>query len=172
MSKAKRLTDREIKVGQVVFALVVATFSIVLFIATPFLISNFRTDTPFQLSPAFYPKLALIVSAIGGVGHVLHVRFGGQQPEENDEFEVGDFFWSLVLVGSGLFLAYALFVPWIGYGASTFLFVFLACRLSGVTYSKAFLYSFVSTVSLYGLFVLFLKVWFPDPELLRLFVLS
>lgn len=169
MSEAKRLSDREIKIGQVVFASIVGGLTVILFWFTPILISNYRADTPFQLSPAFYPELALGVAALGAVGHIFHIRSGQQQLEESDEFEVGEFFWLLVLAGGSLFFAYALLVPLVGYAVATLLFMFVACRLSGISILFSLLFSVTTATSLYALFVILLKVWFPAPALLRAF---
>lgn len=169
MADEGRLSDRSIRAGEIVFAAIVTALAIALYLATPWLISNFRSDTPFQLSPAFYPRLALAVAAAGAVLHILYLRRGGHRVEENDEFEVGDSNWRLVVVGIALFLGYVLTLAWLGYAVATLLFVGVAALLCGLTARQAILLAAGASAVLYGLFVLALKVWFPQPAIQSLF---
>lgn len=167
MTQDGGLSDRAIRAGEVAFALVVAVLAVALFLATPWLISNWRDDTPFQLSPGFYPRLALGVAGLGALAHIVHIRRGGHHVEALDEFEVGESRPSLMLAGVALFVGYGLLTPWLGYAATTFLFCVAALWLAGVATKASILFATATTGVLFGLFVLLLKVWFPAPALLR-----
>lgn len=163
---------RSVRRGETIFAVIVMLACAAAFAFTPQLITNYRHDTPFQLSPGFFPRLALAVALVGAVWQILHLRHAEPRTDEVDEFEVGDSRPVLVAGGIALFVAYFLAAPWLGYAASTFLFVLVASLISGVPRRVSVILAAAISACLYGLFAVALKVWFPKPALLILLGLA
>lgn len=156
--------------GGLFLSAAIVVICLLLFAGTPWLITNFRADVPYFESPAFYPRLALAVAILGGVAHFRALKAGKVVLDDgSDEFEVGDARTGLAIAGLALFIGYLVLVPVIGYAPATFLFCAVSSRLAGLGTGVSVAMAAGIAALLYGIFVIVLKVWFPQAAILGLF---
>lgn len=132
--------------------------------SAPALIGGYRPEARFFDSSSFFPRTALLMIAVCAVIHLIGVLRGLplSAGEDLDEFDVGR---GRVLGAMLLFGCYAALVPFAGYAVSTLLFVIVATRFAGIGWPTAVTLSVLMTSSLYLVFVVGLKVWFPAAAL-------
>ena len=157
------LSDKAIKRGGLLFTAVAVALCAGLFLATPQLITNYRTDVAFFESPAFFPRLALVVAVVAGLWHLGEGWLGHIRDDGAEEIEIGESRALIAFAGMGLFAAYILAAPFIGYSASTALFMVTAARAAGLGWRLSIGLAAATTALLYAIFVFGLKVWFPVP---------
>jgi len=161
------LSDIQVRRGSLVLTAVAVVLCVGLYLATPELITNYRAEAPFFESPGFFPRLALGVAILAGLWHlgegwVHHIREMGA-----DEIEIGKSRPIIAFVGMALFAGLILVVPYLGYAASSALFIVMASRISGLSWSLGISLSATTTAVLYAIFVIGLKIWFPVPEVVH-----
>lgn len=136
-----------------------------LFVMAPSLISDYRAEVRFFESPAFVPRVALLLVALYAVAHAIRVARGAilDAGEELDDAHANR---HVVLLGVALFAGYVVLVPLIGYALATAVFTVAAATRAGLGWRKSLLLAIALAASAYVLFVLGLNVWFPAPGLL------
>jgi len=161
-------TDQAIR-GQRLLALVLTSLvgvgAIVMFMLAPSLITDYRAGTPFFESPAFVPRFALVLVAVCAIVHVVRVARGASL-DAGEELDDEDAKRHVVLLGIVLFAGYVLLVPRIGYALSTVVFVAAAGALAAIGLRRSLVLAVLLGAAAFLLFVLGLKVWFPEPSLL------
>jgi hypothetical protein len=158
------LSEPQVRRGGLVFTAVAVVLCVGLYLATPQLITNYRAEAAFFESPGFFPRLALGVAIFAGIWHLgenwfRHVREAGAE-----EIEIGESRPVIAFVGMALFAGLILLVPYLGYAASSALFVVMASRIAGLGWGVAMGLSATTSAVLYAIFVIGLKVWFPVPQ--------
>jgi Tripartite tricarboxylate transporter TctB family len=138
-------------------ALAVATTG--LFLATPGLIRPWRAEVPWHESAAFFPRLGLLIAALGAVAE-LWVRARSRERFGSEELDSSAAHLPRALGAVLLFALYALAVPVLGFGVSTALFL-LACGLwAGLGWRRATALALPLAALLWAVFVPGLKVAF------------
>ena len=161
------LSDTGVKRGGLIFTATAVALCLGLWLATPQLITNYRADAPFFESPGFFPRLALGVAILAGLWHLGEAWLGRVREEGADEIEIGQSRPLTAFIGMILLGAYILAAPYIGYAASTAIFIIAAARISGLGWAPSFGLSLATTAILYAIYVVGLKVWFPVPLVVR-----
>jgi hypothetical protein len=98
-----------------------------LFLGTPGLIRPWRAEVPWHESAAFFPRLGLLIAALGAVAEIW-VRARWLERFASEELDSSAAQLPRTLGAVLLFALYALAVPVLGFGVSTALFL-LACGL-------------------------------------------
>ena len=130
-----------------------------LFLGTPALITPWPANAPWFESAAFFPRLGLLIVALGAVAEGL-VRARTPERFQSDELDSSAAQLPRALWCVLLFALYALAVPVLGFGVSTALFV-LACGLViGLGWRTAVLLALPLAALLWAVFVQGLKVAF------------
>lgn len=141
------------------FLLVLALVAGGLLWSTPQLIEPYTGQQPWFESPALFPRLALALALIGGLGECL-LRQKAVDPADSEELDSSAANMPLALAMLVLFGVYMVAVPALGYLSSSFLFLFVASRLLGMGWRTALLLALPVSVGLWGVFVQALKVSF------------
>lgn len=94
-------------------------------LATPALILPFPHAAPWYESAAFFPRAALALAVLGALAEVV-VRRRALVLGDSDELDSSAVRMPLALLMLALFIAYALAVPRLGFGASTAIYL-VAC---------------------------------------------
>lgn len=161
------LSDKTIKRGGLLFTAVAVAACAGLFLATSQLITNYRADVAFFESPAFFPRLALAVAVLAGLWHLGEGWLGHVREDGAEEIEIGESRAVIAFAGMVLLAAYILSAPIVGYPASTALFMLVTSRVAGLGWRLSVGLAAATTATLYAIFVIGLKVWFPVPLLLQ-----
>lgn len=104
--------------GQLIFALVLLGFSILLLSQTPFQ-TRWIEKTQFFAQPRFWPALSLGTMVVLGLAHLLQLPW--RRFQRADRIEVVK--WAVALEYAGWFMVYVLIVPVIGYLPATVIYV-------------------------------------------------
>jgi hypothetical protein len=150
------------------FAAGCALVAAVLFFVTPYLITNYRAEQSFYESPAFFPRTALAIMCIAGIWHAISSYLGMVTAPDSDEIDAGDSNVLVALIGVALFAVYIAITPVLGFGVSTAAFVLICSRIAGISWLLGAKLALGTTIILYGVFEIGLKVWFPKSMLLQL----
>ena len=132
-------------------------------VLAPALILGTRSDVPFYKSPTFFPLAALALLVVGAVFHALRLARGASL--EADDIDEPAANWRMVLVSGVAYAGYIALVPFVGYAASTAIFLFALGVLARLGWKMPLAISVVLTALLFACFVLCLNVWFPSPAL-------
>ncbi|MDM0084716.1 tripartite tricarboxylate transporter TctB family protein [Variovorax sp. J31P179] len=142
--------------------------AVALYVYAPTLITNYRHDVNFYESPAFMPRVALALVAIGASIHVVRILRGASL-DAGEEVDDGTANRRVVAASIPFFAAYVLLVPLVGYWLSTVVFVLVAGGLAGIGWKKSVVIALLLGTACYLVFSLALKVWFPAAGLLGFF---
>jgi hypothetical protein len=143
----------------------VAAFGLALVVDT--VVQHAGREVPFYRAPEFFPVLSLLIVGLGALAMSFrHLRHG---PAHMDEALPRTRPRPLVVVAIAIaFAGYILITPWLGYPASTALFVAVGLKLSGRSTVNALLLALVTASLLWLIFPYLLGTWFPSPRLLDL----
>ena len=141
------------------FLLVLALVAAWLLWRTHQLIEPYTGQQPWYESPALFPRLALALALVGGLGECL-LRRETVDAADSEELDSSAACMPLALAMLGLFGVYMVAVPTLGYLSSSFLFLFAASRLLAMGWRTALLLALPVSLGLWGVFVLALKVSF------------
>jgi hypothetical protein len=162
------LTERSGPHASAFFAAGCALIAVALFVVTPYLITNYRAEQSFYESPAFFPRVSLVIISIAGIWHAVTSWLGRVAAPDSDEIDAGDSNWLVALLGAALFAVYIATTPVLGFAAATAAFVFACSRIAGLPWRLGAKLTLVIVPTLYGVFEVGLKVWFPKAMLLQL----
>ncbi len=130
-----------------------------LLMVTPQLIVPYSRQQPWYESPALFPCLALTLTLVGGVIECL-LRRSAVELSDSEELDSSNASMSLALAMVLLFGLYMVAVPTLGYLSSSLLFLITAGRLLAMGWRMTLLLALCLSLSLWGVFVLVLKVPF------------
>jgi len=138
-------------------ALALAALS--LFLGTPGLITPWKAEVAWYESAAFFPRLGLVIMALGAVAEML-VRARSRQRFQSDELDSSAAQLPKAAGSVLLFSLYALAVPVLGFGVSTALFLLACGRLVGLGWRATVGLALPLAALLWLVFVQGLKVAF------------
>jgi hypothetical protein len=130
-----------------------------LFLGTPGLIVPWKAQLPWYESAAFFPRLGLVIVALGAVAELL-VRARSRQRFQSEELDSSAAQLPKAAGSVLLFALYALAVPVLGFGTSTALFLLTCGRLVGLSWRTTVALALPLAALLWLVFVLGLKVAF------------
>jgi hypothetical protein len=130
-----------------------------LFLGTPGLIVPWKAQLPWYESAAFFPRLGLVIVALGAVAELL-VRARSRQRFQSEELDSSAAQLPKAAGSVLLFALYALAVPVLGFGTSTALFLLTCGRLVGLSWRTTVALALPLAALLWRVFVLGLKVAF------------
>jgi Tripartite tricarboxylate transporter TctB family len=130
-----------------------------LFLGTPALIVPWRAELPWYESAAFFPRLGLMIMALGAVAEML-VRVRSGQRFQSEELDSATAQLPKAAASVLLFSLYALAVPVLGFGTSTALFLLACGRLVGLSWRATVGLALPLAALLWLVFVQGLKVAF------------
>jgi hypothetical protein len=133
---------------------------LVMVIATPHLIAGHNPDQPYYLQSAFFPWLALTIICVFGFFGALQA-FAGVERVQSDEIESGDSSVALGVLGMIIFGLSVLVSLIFGYAVCVWASSMSLGLLARLSLKMCVLISSILTASLYGIFVMGFKVWFP-----------
>jgi hypothetical protein len=130
-------------------------------IATPHLIAGHNPDQPYYLQSAFFPWIALtIVCVFGFIG--AFQAFVGVERVQSDEIESGDSSFVLGVLGIIIFGLSVFVSLTFGYAVCVWVSAMALGLLARLSLKLCILISSILTSSLYSIFVIGFKVWFPS----------
>jgi putative tricarboxylic transport membrane protein len=139
--------------------LALALAAVGLFLGTPGLITPWPAQAPWYESAAFFPRLGLLIMALGAVAEAL-VRARTRERFLSEELDSSAASLPKALVSVALFALYALAVPVLGFGVSTALFLLACGRTCGLGWRISTLLAVPLALVLWAVFVVGLKVAF------------
>lgn len=142
-----------------------ALAALALFLATPALIVPWKAEGAWHESAAFFPRLGLLITALGAAAEML-VRARSRQRFQSDELDSSAAHLPKAAGSVLLFALYALAVPVLGFGVSTALFLLACGRLVGLGWRTAAALALPLAALLWLVFVPGLKVAFGHGWLL------
>ena len=128
------------------------------------LVGNIEPGVPYYRSPEVFPGLSLAVAALGSLWLALRAWRGYGEPSE-ESLPRSRPRPGVVVLMLGLFAAYALALPWLGYALATGVFLFLGLLLVRLSPVRALGLAALLAGVLWLSFVVGLEVWFPRPRL-------
>ena len=138
---------------------VLAAVALGLWWATPQLIVPYRPEKPWYESAATFPRLALLLLAVGALVEALQ-RWRGAARGASDELDSGAAQLPRAAAALALFALYALAVPWLGFGVSSALFLLATARAVGLGWRAALALALPMAALLWLVFARLLKVAF------------
>lgn len=138
---------------------VLAVAAVGLWWATPLLIVPFRPGQPWYESAATFPRLGLLIVALGGVVEAVR-RWRGMARGAADELDSSAASLPRIAAALGLFVGYAVAVPVLGFGVSSGLFLAATGRAVGLGWRAALGLAVPLALALWLLFVWLLKAAF------------
>lgn len=146
-------------------ALGVTAFGLALAVDT--LVHHAGREVPYYRAPEFFPLLALLIAGVGALGMSFrHLRDG---PAHTEEALPRTRPRPLVVIAVAIaFAGYILITRWLGYPASTALFVAVGLQLSGRSTVNSLVLALGTASVLWLIFPYLLGIWLPTPRLLDL----
>lgn len=130
-----------------------------LWLGTPELITPYPAQAVWYESAAFFPRLGLALMVIGALAETL-VRRRGPVQTGHEELDSSEMQPRKAVAVLALFGLYALAIPWLGFGASSFAFLLLTGRAVGLGWRTSGLLATPMAAALWWVFVSLLKVSF------------
>lgn len=143
----------------------VVAFGLALVVDT--VVQHAGREVPFYRAPEFFPLLSLLIVGVGALGMSFrHLRYG---PAHTEEALPRTRPRPLVVIAVAVaFAGYILITRWIGYPASTAIFVAVGLKLSGRSTATSLALALVTASLLWLIFPYLLGIWLPSPRLLDL----
>ena len=139
--------------------LLVSLAAAALLLATPQLITPYPAHAAWFESAAFFPRVTLALACIAGLFE-LYQRRSAVELADSDELDSSAANMIQALGMLALFGLYMLAVPWMGYLASTWVFLVASGAWLGLSRRATFSLSVLLSFAMWLVFVKVLKVYF------------
>ncbi|MGD9946001.1 MAG: tripartite tricarboxylate transporter TctB family protein [Burkholderiaceae bacterium] len=128
-------------------------------LATPSLITPWPQDVAWYESPGTFPRFALALVVIGALAELL-MRRGAERDADSDEMDASASRPGMMLAAAGLFIAYSLATPVLGFLSSTLLFALITARAAGLPWRTSAMLAVPLAVLLWVVFAKVLSIAF------------
>lgn len=145
--------------GRRALLLTLAVGALALVAATPWLITPYNGSGPWYESTASFPRLALLLVALGGLAELAWPR-APRDDADDEELDASHSRPRQVLVVMALFIAYGLLVPVLGFWGATAAFTIAAGLALGLRARVALALGLPLAAVMWAVFAWGLKVHF------------
>jgi Tripartite tricarboxylate transporter TctB family len=128
-------------------------------LATPVLIKPFPLNAPWYESAAMFPRVALVLAALGAALELV-LRRKNLKVGDSDELDSSSANLGIALWIIGAFASYCVLAPLLGYLTSTLLFLLVGARVVGLPWKTTLMISVSISMVMWAVFKLALKVAF------------